>query len=65
MTDSGHILESKDEDNFHPPAPPLGGNLAGRLEDSTEVLKFDSNFLMAKPGESDMVRHVSTIFYIT
>lgn len=56
-TDSGNLLEAK-EDSFHPPAPPIS-NVAGKLEATSEVLKFDSNFLMTKPGESNEVRHVS------
>lgn len=56
-TDSGKILEAKYDDDFHPPAPPI--NMEGKMEATSEVLKFDSNFLMARPGESSEVRHVS------
>ena len=57
-TDSGKLLESKYEDAFHPPAPPITSAGGGRMEANKEVLKFDSNFLMAKPGESNEIRHV-------
>ena len=60
MTDSGNLLDSKQEEDIHPPAPPISGmGGAGKMEAASEVLKFDSNFLMAKPGETNEVRHVS------
>ena len=64
MTDSGDLLDSKYDESFHPPAPPIKDD-GGQMEASSEVLKFDSNFLMAKPGVSDAIRHVSlnTISY--
>ena len=58
-TDSGHIMDTKYEDDFHPPAPPISTAMGGKMEAASEVLKFDSNFLMARPGESNEIRHVS------
>ena len=59
MTDSGNLLDDKHEDDLHPPAPPVSSmDSGGKMEASNEVLKFDSNFLMAKPGETNEIRHV-------
>ena len=60
--DGGNIQADPGYDNtFHPPAPPISTNKG--MEDSTEVLKFDSNFIMAKPGENVADRHVSLVMY--
>lgn len=56
LTDSGTLVEPKFEDSLHPPAPPIS-MAGGRMEANKEVLKFDSNFLMAKPGEANEIRH--------
>ncbi len=51
-------MDTSYDDNFHPPAPPITTNKG--TDESTEVLKFDSNFIMTKPGEASVVGHVST-----
>ena len=51
--------EAKNQtDSFHPAAPPVT-HRDGTVEDSNEVVTFDSNFIMTKKKEDGTIRHVS------
>ena len=58
---AAQLPASKVDDTFHPPAPPITAH-GERMEAGNDVLKFDSNFLMARPGEANEVRHVSASY---
>ena len=50
------LVDTGYDDSFHPPPPPVTARKV--TDDTTEVLKFDSNFIMTKPGENMAVRQV-------
>ena len=43
--------------DFHPPAPPITGQ-DGSVEDAHDVIRFDSNFYVAKKTDAGDVRQV-------
>ena len=58
-TDAGQLMVISNDDSTHLPAPPITST---QMADATsEVVKFDSNFIMTKPGESVAVRHVRRV----
>ena len=50
--------EGEDQDDFHPLAPPIT-KMDGSVDAPQDVVKFDSNFIMAKRSETGEVRKVS------
>lgn len=55
-TDAGRVVVTGYDDNLHPPVPVITSSKM--VGDASEILKFDANFIMTKPGESVAIRHV-------
>jgi len=56
-TTKNPLADTGYDNTAHPPPPPITARRV--TNDTTEVLKFDSNFIMTKPGENMAVRQVS------
>ena len=53
----GSSAKAEDQVDFHPPAPPITGK-DGSVEDAHDVIRFDSNFYVAKKTDAGDVRQV-------
>ena len=53
----GSSGKAEDQVDFHPPAPPITGN-DGSVEAGHDVVRFDSNFYVAKKTDAGDVRQV-------
>ena len=51
--------EGEDHVDFHPSAPPVSGKDGSKKQHGKDVVKFDSNFIMAKKSD---VRHTREVY---